>query len=165
MLTETFLLCSLPISLLNYSLHLAFHFLLSPPLFLFPPLHAKFLLKIGGPLNAYLMLFSVPFKLFGTTSDRLPCNMASGIPWAQYSSCIESKYKFEYKYGLRSNLRAPQISSKKTDASTYSVATRTVGNCYKTKFSKELMSVICVLIIPPPHMPTEDSACVLQPLL
>ena len=29
--------------------------------------------------------------------------------WAQYSSGIKSKYKFEYKYRLRSNFRAPNF--------------------------------------------------------
>ena len=38
--------------------------------------------------------------------------MASGTPKslrAQYSNGIESKYKFEYKYGLRRDLRAPNF--------------------------------------------------------
>ena len=41
-------------------------------------------------------------------------NMASGAPkilGAQYSSGIKSKYKFEYKYGLRSDLRAPNFNN------------------------------------------------------
>ena len=31
--------------------------------------------------------------------------------YTQYSSCIESKYKLEYKYGLWSDLRAPNFNS------------------------------------------------------
>ena len=47
------------------------------------------------------------------------CSDGSAIPehgkrrskntWARYSSGIKSKYKFEYKYGLRSDLRAPNF--------------------------------------------------------
>ena len=66
---------------------------------------------------------SPPFKLSGmVTFLTIPshwntCSDDSAIPehgeWrskntqAQYSSSIESKYKFEYKYGLRSDLRGP----------------------------------------------------------
>ena len=47
------------------------------------------------------------------------CSDGSAIPehgkwcskkhWDRYSNAIESKYKFEYKYGLRSDLRAPNF--------------------------------------------------------
>ena len=71
--------------------------------------------------------FSAPplFKLSGTvTFLTIPrhwnkCSDGSEIPEhgerhskntrARYSSGIESKYKFEYKYGLRSDLRAPNF--------------------------------------------------------
>ena len=67
---------------------------------------------------------SPPFKLSGmVTFLTIPshwntCSDDSAIPehgerrskntQAQYCSGIESKYKFEYKYGLRSDLRGPQ---------------------------------------------------------
>ena len=67
------------------------------------------------------------FKLSGTvTFLTIPrrwntCSDGSAIPEhgercskntrARYSSSIKSKYKFEYKYGLRSDLRAPNLKN------------------------------------------------------
>ena len=63
------------------------------------------------------------FDPFQTTPHSwTKCSDGSAIPehgkgcskntWAWYSSGIESKYKLEYKYGLRSDLRAPTFSGQ-----------------------------------------------------
>ena len=78
------------------------------------------------PLVRIGLLVPSPFKLSGmVTFLTIPrhwntCSDGSAVPehgeqWskntrgARYSSGIESKYKFEYKYGLRSDLRAPNL--------------------------------------------------------
>ena len=43
---------------------------------------------------------------------------------ARYSGGIESKYKFEYKYGLRSNLRAPNFKNFSGGACPYTLLVR-----------------------------------------
>ena len=74
-----------------------------------------------------ICLLVPPFKLSGTvTFLTIPrrwntCSDGSAIPEhgerrskntrARYSSGIESKYKFEYKYGLRSDLTAPNFKN------------------------------------------------------
>ena len=78
------------------------------------------------PLVRVCLLVPPPFKLSGTVTFLIiprPWNMCSDgsaisehgeqrskNTRARYSSGIESKYKFEYKYGLRSDLRAPNFS-------------------------------------------------------
>ena len=96
--------------------------------------HSTLPLSVDGCCNdwanyieSYDLPFSVPpFKLSGTvTFLTIPrhwnmCSDGSVIPEhgkrrsksirARYSIGIESKYKFEYKYGLSSDLRAPNFN-------------------------------------------------------